>query len=85
MFLSRVNSLSGAPQISEKEILEHARYLSEDVGFRTVGTLEHALGDSWMLDRALEIKQLCEAAVKTSQSRNLECEVDRQAGSGSHR
>lgn len=38
-----------------------------------------------MLEQANQIKQLCEDAVKVAGERKLECEVDRQAGSGSHR
>lgn len=85
VLMFRVNKDTGAPQISEREILEHARFLSEDVGFRTVGTREHAVGDAWMLDKAFDIKHLCEEATKNSPGRKLECEVHRQAGSGSHR
>ncbi|EJC99693.1 uncharacterized protein FOMMEDRAFT_160118 [Fomitiporia mediterranea MF3/22] len=79
------DNLTGKPQISERVILEHARVLSEDIGFRTVGTREHALGDSWALARATELKELCERIVRVDSTRRLECEVDRQIGSGSHR
>ncbi|KAJ8519321.1 hypothetical protein ONZ45_g3731 [Pleurotus djamor] len=78
------------PQISEARILAHAKYLSEDIGYRTVGTYEHALADEWMLREAEAVKELCEKVVrqegsKAGKKRNLECEVWRQQGSGSHR
>jgi len=66
-------------------MLGYAKHLSEDIGFRTVGTREHALGDAWMLAKAEELKKLCEDAVKAEPGRKLECEVWRQEGSGSHR
>ncbi len=50
-----------------------------------MGTREHALGDSWMLSKAEELKRMCEDAVKAEPARKLECEVWRQEGNGSHR
>ena len=73
------------PQISETQILSHVRHLSEDIGYRTVGTREHALGDAWMLEQARELVRQCEEAVKSVPGRKLECEVWRQEGSGNHR
>ncbi len=61
-----------------------AKHLSEAIGFRTVGTYEHALADKWMLDAANQVKQNCERIV-TQTGRQLECEVWRQEGSGYHR
>ncbi|KAJ6614116.1 hypothetical protein B0H10DRAFT_2046102 [Mycena sp. CBHHK59/15] len=78
------NTLTGLPQISEARILGFAKYLSEDIGYRTVGTYEHALADTWMVERAEEAKRHCEHVVKES-GRKLECEVWRQQGSGTHR
>ncbi|KAJ7509606.1 hypothetical protein B0H11DRAFT_1960274 [Mycena galericulata] len=78
------NPLTGLPQISEARILGFAKYLSEDIGYRTVGTYEHALADDWMVARAEEEKRHCERVVKES-GRKLECEVWRQQGSGTHR
>ncbi|EIN06322.1 hypothetical protein PUNSTDRAFT_106562 [Punctularia strigosozonata HHB-11173 SS5] len=80
-------SEDGTPQISEAIILEHARYLSEDIGYRTVGTKEHMLADRWMVEKVEEVKHLCEEAVKHARidGESLECEVWRQEGSGSHR
>ena len=49
---------NGRPRLSEAAMLGHAKYLSEDIGFRTVGTREHALGDAWMLKKAEELQQL---------------------------
>lgn len=80
-----INPVTSLPQISEAQILAHAKYLSEDIGYRTVGTREHALGDAWMYDKAKELKQQCDAIVKAVPGRKLECEVWRQQGSGSHR
>ncbi|KAF9224242.1 hypothetical protein BS17DRAFT_795711 [Gyrodon lividus] len=73
------------PHPSEATILTYARYLSEEIGYRTPGTREHAEADSWMVRKAEEMKQLCEEVLKKEQGRKLECEVWRQEGSGSHR
>jgi len=75
--LYRTDPVTGLPQISESKILSYAKYLSEDIGYRTVGTKEHALGDAWLLKQAQLIAEQC--------PKNLECEVWRQSGSGSHR
>lgn len=77
--------MTGSPRLSEHLILSHARTLSEDIGFRTVGTHEHALGDAWVLDKVLELKELCDVALKRVPTRKLQCEVERQTGSRSHR
>lgn len=66
-------------------ILSHARHLSENIGFRTVGTREHALGDKYVLDHANRIKAECESILKSAPTRKLQCEVWRQEGSGTHR
>ena len=76
---------TGLPHVSEPVVLEHARVLSEDIGFRTVGTREHALGAEYVLDQVKIVKDLCDAAVKSAPTRRLACEVWRQEGSGSHR
>ncbi|KAI0794351.1 hypothetical protein C8Q74DRAFT_1365816 [Fomes fomentarius] len=73
------------PQISEAQILAHAKYLSEDIGYRTVGTREHALGDAWVLKQAEALRTECEAVVRGHPERKLQCEVWHQQGSGSHR
>ena len=73
------------PQLSEARMVAHAKYLSEDIGFRTVGTREHALGDAWMVEQANEVAKQCHQAVKDVPGRKLECEVWRQEGNGSHR
>ncbi|KAJ7768520.1 hypothetical protein B0H16DRAFT_1520063 [Mycena metata] len=78
------NALTGLPQISEARILNLTRYLSEDIGFRTVGTYEHSLADAWMVEQAEEAKRHCERVVRET-GRKLECEVWRQQGSGTHR
>ena len=52
--------LTNLPQISETRILSYAQYLSEDIGYRTVGTYEHALADEWMWQQANRMKELCE-------------------------
>lgn len=74
--------------IAEKAVLEKVRQLSEDIGYRTVGTREHALGEQWMLNEVEALKAHCDELVKRSSPaapRHLECEVDRQEGSGTHR
>ncbi|EAU90683.2 hypothetical protein CC1G_03952 [Coprinopsis cinerea okayama7 len=80
----RVDPSTGLPQISEANILRVAKYLSEDIGYRTVGTKEHALGDAWMLQQAEDFKEHCDEIALTT-GRELECEVWRQVGDGSHR
>jgi hypothetical protein len=80
-----VNPETGLPQISEAQILEYARQLSEDIGYRTVGTAEHALADKWMVEKAYKVQSECERLVQLDPGRKLECEVWHQRGSGSHR
>jgi hypothetical protein len=74
--------------IAETAVLEKVRQLSEDIGYRTVGTREHLLGEQWMLKEAQALKAHCDELVRQSSPaapRHLECEVDRQEGSGTHR
>lgn len=73
------------PHPSESTILFYAKYLSEDIGYRTPGTREHAQADAWWYDKVQEIGQLCRRAVEKEPGRKLECNVWRQQGSGSHR
>ncbi|KAI0766101.1 hypothetical protein BD413DRAFT_605949 [Trametes elegans] len=80
-----VNPITSLPQISEAQILGHAKYLSEDIGYRTVGTREHALGDAWVLQQAESLRAQCESVVRAHPERKLQCEVWHQQGSGSHR
>ncbi|RPD64072.1 hypothetical protein L226DRAFT_544758 [Lentinus tigrinus ALCF2SS1-7] len=77
--------VTSLPQLSEAQILGHAKYLSEDIGYRTVGTREHALGDAWVLQQAEALRSECEAVVRAHPERKLQCEVWHQQGSGSHR
>jgi hypothetical protein len=78
--------VTNLPQLSETRILDVARHLSEEIGYRTVGTYEHALGDAWMVQQAEEMKRDCDRVVSASKgARKLECEVWHQVGSGSHR
>ncbi|KAF7318377.1 Peptide hydrolase [Mycena chlorophos] len=79
-----IDAQTGLPQISERMILNVAQHLSEGIGYRTVGTLEHALADTWMHDLAKEMKDDCNRIARES-GRKLECEVWRQQGSGTHR
>lgn len=75
--LHRTDPITGLPQLSESKVLSYAQHLSENIGYRTVGTREHALGDAWLLKEAQLIAEKC--------PNGLECEVWRQSGSGSHR
>jgi len=78
--------ITNLPQISETRILDIAQHLSEGIGYRTVGTYEHALADQWMFDQAEALKRECDDVVSRSDgTRKLECEVWHQVGSGSHR
>ncbi|KAL5492913.1 hypothetical protein ACEPAI_4361 [Sanghuangporus weigelae] len=79
------DNVTGIPRLSERVVLDHARILSEEIGFRTVGTREHALGDAWVLKKVQELGKLCDAVVKLDPTRKLQCEVERQTGSRSHR
>lgn len=79
------NPTTKQPQLSEARILSHAKYLSEDIGYRIVGTKEHALGDEWMIQQAKELDDVCTRAKERSPERKLECEWWWQQGSGSHR
>ncbi|ELU36920.1 endoplasmic reticulum metallopeptidase [Rhizoctonia solani AG-1 IA] len=80
-----INPRTGLPQLSEFQILSHVRALSEDIGFRTVGTREHALGDAWLLDQVEKLRDQCKELLSLTPGRRLECEVWRQQGSGTHR
>ena len=74
------------PQLSETRILDIARHLSEEIGYRTVGTSEHARADAWMVRQAHEMQEECDRVVRASAgARQLQCEVWHQEGSGSHR
>jgi hypothetical protein len=75
----------GKAQLSEANILETSRYLSESIGYRTVGTAEHAAGDVWLLNQVEKIRDMCEDAIRKRPDRKLECEVWHQQGSGAHR
>lgn len=81
----RYDPITSLPQVSEAQILAHAKYLSEDIGYRTVGTREHALGDEWVLNQAEALRSECEAVVRAHPERRLQCEVWHQQGSGNHR
>lgn len=81
----RYDPITSLPQLSEATILGYAKYLSEDIGYRTPGTREHALADAWMTEKANQLKEECERVVATQPGRKLQCEVWRQEGSGSHR
>jgi hypothetical protein len=82
---TRYDPITSLPQLSEATILEYAKYLSEDIGYRTPGTREHALADEWMTKKAYQLKEECERVVAAQPGRKLQCEVWRQEGSGSHR
>lgn len=81
----------GQPQISEARILGHVAELTDPsvIGFRTVGTKAHALGDAWTVEQAKALVMLCDKvkAEASAQGRkvDLECEWDRQQGSGTHK
>jgi hypothetical protein len=81
---SRTNSVTKLPQISEERILGIAKHLSEGIGYRIVGSYQHALADDWMVEAAKMAQQNCERIVLLT-GRKLECEVWRQEGSGNHR
>lgn len=79
-----MNPSTQLPQISEANILGVAKYLSEDIGFRTVGTFEHALADTWMVQQAEKMQAECEK-IAAETGRKIECETWHQQGSGNHR
>lgn len=80
----RTNPVTNLPQISEERILGVAKQLSEGIGYRIVGSYEHALADDWMVEAAEMVQRNCERVVLLT-GRKLECEVWRQEGSGNHR
>lgn len=77
-FFRSYNYELSTPQFSEHKALEHIQAL-EDVGYRIVGTKEHAAGLEYVLRVADELIEKCLAFPE------LECEVWHQQGSGSHR
>ncbi|KAG1738532.1 hypothetical protein EDB19DRAFT_1714183 [Suillus lakei] len=83
--VDQYDPMTSLPQLSEATILQYAKYLSEDIGYRTPGTREHALADAWMTKKAYQLKEECERVVAAQPGRKLQCEVWRQEGSGSHR
>lgn len=74
----RRTSPSGAPQFSEALARAHVQAL-EDIGYRIVGTPEHASGRDYVLAEARRLAALCAGVA------GLECEVELQRGNGSHR
>lgn len=85
-FVEVLSPRSDDSRPSESRILAVAEHLSSTIGFRTVGTKEHAEGDAWMLDQVQKIQKECERIVQTVHvGRHLECEAWRQEGSGKHR
>ncbi|EMD39116.1 hypothetical protein CERSUDRAFT_104381 [Gelatoporia subvermispora B] len=80
-----IDPITGLPQLSEARILAHAQYLSEDIGYRTVGTREHALGDEWMVQQVEVLQAQCEEVIRAYPGRHLQCEVWHQRGDGYHR
>ena len=85
LILLRFDPVTYLPRISESQILAYAQHLSEVIGYRTVGTREHALGDEWMMGEAQELARQCQNIAEANPGRKLQCEVWRQDGSGSHR
>ncbi|KAH7923703.1 hypothetical protein BV22DRAFT_1068281 [Leucogyrophana mollusca] len=83
--VAQYDPVTSLPRISEPTILDYAKYLSEDIGYRTPGTREHALADEWMTNKAHALKAECDRIVNQQTRRKLECEVWRQQGNGSHR
>jgi hypothetical protein len=84
-------SPDGQPQISEARILSHVAELTDPniIGYRTVGTRAHALGDAWAVEQVKALVSLCDTikAQASAEGRtvDLECEWDRQQGSGTHK
>lgn len=64
----------GRAQPSEANVLSHVRAL-EEIGYRTVGTKEAALGEEYVLAQARALQSKCDV---------LLCEVWEQIGSGYH-
>jgi hypothetical protein len=83
---SLTDPLTGLPQISEGEILRHTEFLSKEVGFRTPGTREHAVGDAYWHQTVEELCREYTQRVETDGGGGVwKCEVERQVGSGTHR
>ncbi|KAF9264544.1 hypothetical protein L218DRAFT_958254 [Marasmius fiardii PR-910] len=79
-----VDPKTNLPQLSEARVLSIAKHLSEDIGFRTAGTLEHARGEEWFYHQVVDAQRECQRVAESS-GRKLECEVWLQRGNGSHR
>ncbi|KAF8315143.1 hypothetical protein DL93DRAFT_2166855 [Clavulina sp. PMI_390] len=79
-----INNTTGLPQLSETNILRNTRHLSEGIGYRIPGTLEHALGEEWLLQELATLKAHCDKLASVA-DRSIECEMQRQQGSGTHR
>ncbi|EDR02638.1 uncharacterized protein LACBIDRAFT_332264 [Laccaria bicolor S238N-H82] len=60
------NPVTGLPHISEAQILGVVKHLSEGIGYRTVGTSEHALADKYMVAQAEEVKKNCRKEVRAT-------------------
>ncbi|KAG8877791.1 hypothetical protein FRC20_010042 [Serendipita sp. 405] len=60
-----------------------------NIGFRTVGSREHALGDAWAVQQVQDLAELCDhvkaRAAKDGRTVDLECDWDWQQGSGTHK
>ncbi|KAG8808009.1 hypothetical protein FRC19_006176, partial [Serendipita sp. 401] len=82
---------SGRPQLSESRILSMVTELTDplNIGFRTVGSREHALGDAWAVQQVQDLAELCDhvraRAAKDGRTVDLECDWDWQQGSGTHK
>ena len=50
---------------SRKRKSSQIRHLSEDIGYRAIGTTEHAFSGKWMVDTAYKIQKECERLVRT--------------------
>ena len=72
-----LSTTDGKPQTSEHLIYGHIKAL-EDIGYRTVGTEEAALGEAYVEVEVRKLEKQCQAAGI------VKCEVWVQIGDGKH-
>ncbi|WBW73084.1 ER metallopeptidase Erm1 [Schizosaccharomyces osmophilus] len=82
--ISPVDSLykpDGTPQLSEKAIMRHVKELSENIGYRILGTVEQDRARRYIMDEVLAIQKNLE---NSPLSNTHEIEVYYESGDGAH-
>ncbi|EPX70912.1 peptidase [Schizosaccharomyces octosporus yFS286] len=82
--LAPVDSLykpDGSPQLSEKEIMRHVTELSENIGYRILGTVEEDLAREYIMNEILAIQKNLE---DSPFSNTHQIEIYYETGDGAH-